>query len=181
MFLEVSNPPELNAGTRGHPYPAVFARDAGGGRSRPYSALSCWMVPSATCAGGLRSAFGQAHSDSTSAEEQSYGKALVLEIDPLGSLAPSSRAVCRERRSNPQEIPSRAGGQFLVLSGIGGRLRRSPKASVSPSIQTSGDILPTGEIIDLVAPDSAAGESSLVLWQGARAEVRRRFEFGGRP
>jgi hypothetical protein len=59
-------------------------------------------------------------------------------------------------------------------------LRQNPTASAPPSIQTSGDILPTGEIIDLVAPESAAGELALVLWRGNRAVVRRRFEFAGR-
>jgi mannose-6-phosphate isomerase-like protein (cupin superfamily) len=32
MFLEVSNPPELDVKMHGHPYPSVFARDTGGGQ-----------------------------------------------------------------------------------------------------------------------------------------------------
>ena len=33
MFLEVSNPPELDVRMHGHPYPSVFARDTGGGQN----------------------------------------------------------------------------------------------------------------------------------------------------
>src|ERR1700730_3319198 len=33
MFLEVSNPPELDVKMHGHPYPSVFARDTGSGPS----------------------------------------------------------------------------------------------------------------------------------------------------
>ncbi len=33
MFLEVTNPPELDVKMHGHPYPSVFARDTGGGQS----------------------------------------------------------------------------------------------------------------------------------------------------
>jgi hypothetical protein len=52
MFLEVSNPPELDVKMHGHPYPSVFARDTGGSQTTSGVVLDdTHMDPDSTFAG----------------------------------------------------------------------------------------------------------------------------------